>query len=331
MAQLWKNARYRLEWLALQTAAALVPLLSRKTCFHFGGILGWLAAILDRPGRRVTLSNLEAAFGDELPAARKAAIVRGSYQQFARTMLDLLWAPRLTAENFRKWIEVVDMDEVLAEVGPSFIIATPHFGNFEWAAQATGLSGVRLLILTQEFKNPRLDAIFEELRGNAGHEMAGRQGAMIKMFKALKRKRPVGILSDLTLKPTDPSVVIDCFGLKTCVTFAHAWLHRRTGAPIVPLYCEQLPGGRCRLILQRKLEIPMGATEAEITQACWNRFEPLIRQNPAGWLWMYKHWRYKPAPADRPYPFYSNPWDKFDALIAKSAESAELEATHLKK
>jgi lauroyl/myristoyl acyltransferase len=101
------------------------------------------------------------------------------------------------------------------------------------------------------------------------------------------------------------------------VTYAHAWLHQKTGAPIVPLHCQQLPGGRCRLIVQRKLEIPAGATETEIAQACWDRFEPLIRRDPAPWLWMYKQWRYRPTPAGRSYPFYSNDSEEFDRLLAR--------------
>ena len=50
--------------------------------------LGSLGAMLDRPGRRVALSNLRVAFGDEISAEGRAQIVRESYQHFARTMLD---------------------------------------------------------------------------------------------------------------------------------------------------------------------------------------------------------------------------------------------------
>ena len=144
------------------------------------------------------------------------------------------------------------------------------------------------------------------------------------MFKALKRGQHVGILSDLTLRPTQPSVVIECFGMKTCVTYAHAWLHKKTGAPIVPVYCEHLPGGKCRFVMQPKLEIPADATETEIAQMCWDRYEPLIRANPGQWLWMYKQWRYKPSQADRPYPFYANTSYYFDQLILQNDEPARV-------
>ena len=60
--------------------------------------------MLDRRGRRVALSNLRVAFGDEISAEGRAQIVRQSYQHFARTMLDFFWSPRLTSQNFSRYV-----------------------------------------------------------------------------------------------------------------------------------------------------------------------------------------------------------------------------------
>lgn len=117
-----------------------------------------------------------------------------------------------------------------------------------------------------------------------------------------------------------PSVPIDCFGLKTSVTSAHAWLSEQTGAPIIPAHTEPLPNGRYRLVFHPRIETA-GKNYQEIAQACWNSFEPYLRKNPAPWLWMYKQWRYKPATADRPYPFYARPHQRFDKRIAGLGEN----------
>lgn len=300
----------------------MVPLLPRKVCYRLSNFFGFLAAHLDRAGRRVAIANLEAAFGNDYSASQRGRIATRSYQYFARTMFDLFWSTRLTRENFRQWIDVENLREVVAKIGPdrSFIFFTVHYGNFETAAAAVGFSGVRLLIMAQGFKNQLLDRIFAHLRQHSGHQLTDREGGVIRMFKALKRGRSIALLSDLTLRPAQPSVIIECFGLKTCVTFAHAWLHQKTGAPLVPAYCEALPGGKNRLVVQAPLEIPPDATETEIAQACWDRFEPLMRKDPSPWLWMYKQFRYKPANADRPYPFYSNDSEEFDAMLARLSQ-----------
>jgi lauroyl/myristoyl acyltransferase len=105
MDTVWKKIRYRLEWLALKSATKFLPLLSRKACYRLALLLGSFGAMLDRRGRRVALSNLRVAFGDEISSERRAQIVRESYQHFARTMLDFFWSPRLTSQNFSRYVE----------------------------------------------------------------------------------------------------------------------------------------------------------------------------------------------------------------------------------
>jgi hypothetical protein len=62
-------------------------------------------------------------------------------------------------------------------------------------------------------------------------------------------------------------VTINCFGLERCVTFAHVWLHQRTGAPLINTHCEPLPGGRYRIVFHPKTEFPAGASLQEMAQA----------------------------------------------------------------
>jgi KDO2-lipid IV(A) lauroyltransferase len=316
----WKRIRYKIEWLALSTAAKFVPLLSRKACFYLAQFLGALTSILDRKGRRVALSNIEAAFGDELSIETRKKIVRESYQHFARTMLDFLWSPRLTPENFSRYIEVQNFDETARAGGPerNVMIACYHYSNFEWLSLVGGFLGFFTTIITQEFKNSSLDPIFKKIREQTGHVMIPRERGIIRLYKALRRKGRTALLVDLTVPPRQGAVAIECFGLKTSVTSAHAWLHEQTGTAIVPAHCEPLPGGRYRVIVHPKIETA-GMNHQQIAQACWNSFEPYVRENPAPWLWMYKHWRYLPANPGRTYPFYAQFSPEFDALVGEAA------------
>ena len=317
MKALWKKLRYRLEWLALRAALRLVPLLSRNACYQLAGFAGTVASTFDRRGRSVSLSNLEAAFGDELSPARRKQIVRESYQHFARTMLDLFWSPRLTGETLSQYVEFEGVDRTVAEIAPSnsCIVGTFHYGNFEWLGLATAWIGYPCAITTQEFKNPLLDEMFTRLREQSGHTVVEREGAIVRLYKTLRKKGRVALLVDTTLPPSQPTIVINCFGLKTIVTVAHAWLQDRTRVPVIPVHCEPLPAGRYRVVTHPKVEWREGATHQDIAQACWDAFEPVVRRNPAPWLWMYRHWRYKPAGASG-YPFYSQESWAFDQVAA---------------
>ena len=262
MRSYWKRPRYRLEWIGLLLATTLIPLFSRRACYHLAQTAGALLSFLDRGAYQIALSNLEVAFGDRFAPRERRKIVRKSFQHFARTMVDLLWSPRLTQKNFSRYIELQNFEEIARATGPehSMIVACYHYGNFEWLSLAGGFLDVKGTIISQEFKNSLLDPIFKKLREQSGHELVPRERGIIRLYKALRRKGRTALLVDLTVPPAQGAVVIDCFGLKTSVTSAQAWLHEQTGAPIIPAHCEPLPDGRYRLIFHPKISNTDGMT-----------------------------------------------------------------------
>jgi lauroyl/myristoyl acyltransferase len=317
MPSRWKRFRYRLEWLGLLLATKLIPLCSRRVCYHLARTAGSLLSFLDRPRFQVALSNLEAAFGDQLSPNDRRKIARESFQYFARTMVDFLWSPRLTQENFSRYIELQNFEETARGTGPerSILIACYHYSNFEWLSLACGFLDLKGTIISQEFKNSLLDPIFKKLREQSGHELVPRERGIVRLYKVLRRKGRTALLVDLTVPPSQGALAIDCFGLKTSVTSAHAWLQEQIGVPIIPAHCEPLSDGRYRLIFHPKIARTADMTHQQIAQACWNSFEVYVRKNPAPWLWMYKHWRYLPKQPDRPYPFYANFYRPFEDML----------------
>src|SRR5215831_17326707 len=111
MRSRWKRIRYRLEWLGLVVATKLIPLCSRRVCYHVAQTAGALLSFVDRQRYRVALSNLEVAFGGAFSPKARRRIARESFQHFARTMVDLLWSPRLTQQNFSQFIELENLGE----------------------------------------------------------------------------------------------------------------------------------------------------------------------------------------------------------------------------
>jgi lauroyl/myristoyl acyltransferase len=214
-----------------------------------------------------------------------------------------------------------NFEETTRGTGPerSFLVACYHYSNFEWLSLACGFLNLEGTIVSQDFKNSLLDPIFKKIRERSRHELIPRKHGIIRLYKVLRRKGRTALLVDLTVPPNQGAVAIDCLGLKTSVTSAHAWLQERTGVPIIPAHCEPLPAGRYRLVFHPKIENAAGVTHRQIAQACWNSFEPYLRKNPAPWLWAYKHWRYRPANAERPYPFYAHVYKAFDRILLENS------------
>jgi lauroyl/myristoyl acyltransferase len=147
---------------------------------------------------------------------------------------------------------------------------------------------------------------------------------MVRFLKMLLRGMPVGILADLTMKMSQPAVIIRAFGLRMRVTMMHAILHQRTNAPIQPFITLLQADGRYMVRLLEPLEFTKEASYQQIAQICWEKFEPTIRQHPEQWLWLYKHWRYRPVEdADR-YPFYAKHSERFEQELREAIATASV-------
>jgi lauroyl/myristoyl acyltransferase len=94
----------------------------------------------------------------------------------------------------------------------------------------------------------------------------------------------------------------------------------------VPVETQPLEDGRCRVIAHSAIELPAGAGLREICERCWSAMEPIIHDRPEEYLWAYKHFRYRPKNARRPYPPYSNESGKFEKLLRRTSASGGKEA-----
>jgi Kdo2-lipid IVA lauroyltransferase/acyltransferase len=319
-----KRVRYWIEWLLVCFFGRLVQALPFRVVQKIGDFAGSLVFLADPRGRAVALANLEVVFGSVLNLKQRRRIARRSLQVFGKNFLELFWTSRLTSGSVDKVISFEDPERLreLVESETPFIAITPHFGNVELAGAFIGLKGRELVIISQPFKNERLTPIFRNLREATGHKIIVPDNAVVRLLKSLRDGKSIFLFTDLTLKLRDSAVIIDGFGLKMRVTQIHAFLHQRTGFPIVPWVTLPRGDGGYKVRILPWLRFPAGSSYQEITQACWNQFEPIIRENPDHWLWVYKHWRYKPSIAERKYPFYANRSSQFDLEI-ESQESPE--------
>jgi Kdo2-lipid IVA lauroyltransferase/acyltransferase len=319
-----KRVRYWIEWLLVSFFGRLVPALSLRLLRKIADAAGLLVYWADSKARAVALANLEVAYGSAFSVKQRRHIAKRSLQVFGRNFLELFWTTRMTKDNVDEFISFEDPErfrEVMESEVP-IIAISPHFGNVELAGTLIALKGKPFIIIAQPFKNERLTPIFRRLREASGNKIIVPENAVVRLLRALRAGESVFLFTDLTLKLRDSAVVIEGFGLKMRVTQIHAFLHQRTGYPIVPWVTLPRGDGGYMVRLLPWLRFPPTMSYQEIAQACWNQFEPIIRDNPAYWLWVYKHWRYKPSLPVRPYPFYANHSEQFDLEI-ESQENPE--------
>ncbi len=311
--------RQRLEYAGLSSLVWVVGKLPYRSLRAIADFLGGIVYWADVRGRKVALANLDAAFGDSMSPEKKRRAACGSYQTFARTMLELFWSPNLTEKLCHELAEFegLDLDPCHRDYSRSAVYVCLHYSNFEWLGLLGAYAISNGTVVAQKFRNPLLGPIFDRLRSSTGNPVIPQERAMIRMLKHLQGGGKFAMLTDLNLDPSEASVIIDTFGgLKICVTQMHTALALRTGSRVVPVECRPLPDGRYRMRYHKPLEFPPEATVAEVTQMCWNVLEPSIREQPECWLWSYKHWRFRPADDQTGrYPFYANVAKRFDKKL----------------
>ncbi len=318
-----KKVRFRLEYFGLWMLTTSVHRMPFKGAHALGKMLADLAYHFDKRGRETAHQNLAVTFTDKSPDEIEQ-IARDSYRNFTRTVIDQLRSRKLTQENYLDHVTLVMEDEEAMvnaqETGAIWV--TPHYSNFEWIALIMGFRGCKFTVIAQDFKNPSLTELYKKNREVSGHTVIPQKNALIKLLRALKSGGHAAFLTDLTIPPSKAATVIECFGRKTCVTAIHADLLKRTKLPVIPGIAIPLADGRYEMRGYRPLTFDEDATPQEIAQACWDVFEPTIRENPAPWLWMYKHWRYLPdAESSDNFPAYAHASVKFEEIVAKNTSS----------
>jgi lauroyl/myristoyl acyltransferase len=315
----WKRQRYRLEWTGLRLASTLVCLLPWRAIGPLASFVGSIFFSLDRHRRKVTLANLRSALGEQISEAEIHTIGRKSYGVFARTALELLWSPNLSAEVLDEIITtegLAPMPEHGSSGKPAIYFCL-HAGNFEWLSQITCRHFGNFPVIAQNLKNPLLGPLFDGWRSALGQEIMPQKGAMLRTLRHLKEGGKMGMLIDLNLKPSEGPVIIRCFGrFLTPVTRLPAELALRTGAALVPVACLPRPDGGYIVRYLPELSVTAESGVEEIAQACWDALEPGLHTHPELWLWSYKHWRYRPEGSEGArYPFYAGEYVPYQELL----------------
>ncbi|RFC48896.1 MAG: Lauroyl/myristoyl acyltransferase [Verrucomicrobia bacterium] len=312
--------RFALEHAVLRVAVAVIPRLPLGFVRTAAEVLGTLAWLVDGRGRAAGRMNLEVVYGEAMGERGRGRLLRRCYRRFAVTFAEFFWSPRLTEEGFDRWFEF-EWDTPEAEracLEGECVFATAHFGNFEWLSLGRALRSSPCMIIAQDFKNPPLTELFRELRSQNGRQtIIPQEGAMLKLFKHLKRGGCAAALVDLNVPPDQAAVPVRMFGRWVSISVLHCALAARTGKPLVPALA--LPGkdGRWRLRFFEPFLVGADEDYQVVAQRCWDVFEPVFREHPECWMWMYKHWRYLPVGArEGEYPAYANRSKKFDRLLS---------------
>ncbi len=290
--------RHRLEYGAVLAIRQLLGILPARVVRWFGAAFGYAFYVLDRPHRRVAVTNLAQSFPSRTPR-ELAAITRQMFCHFGRLLFEMLKFSTLSPAAMRQRVEFEGEDRArhAYSQGKGVLFFTGHFGFWELHAIVHGLQLQPIGVLARALDNPHLNQLLEELRTRTGNSVIYRQGAVRRVLKTLNAGQGVAMLIDQHMHSPD-AIWVDFFERPAATTSTLAALALRTGAPVVPVFALPVAGGRYRMIYEHAVEPPdSDAPDAirEFTQRCTDVLEMYVRRHPELWLWMHRRWRDAPV------------------------------------
>lgn len=294
------SLKHRCEYYVLKALAGIIRRLPREQALKLGGRLGILGGMVLSKRYRLAEDNLRQAF-PEWSQGKLSAICWANFQHVGicgAEMLRMDMYPNCgdVIEPHYEFAGFENFDQALA-LKKGVILLTGHIGFWEAGNYIFGALGYSAAAVTKPLKNPLTDVYITNIRENFGSETINSRKGARRILKALQQGNIVGILLDQHITPPG-SVATSFFGRQAYTTTAITNLAVKYQIPIVPAFCQRLPGERYKITAEPMLFLEGEGEQAvvENTQLLTDIIERAVRKNPSQWFWMHKRWR---VPADK--------------------------------
>jgi KDO2-lipid IV(A) lauroyltransferase len=293
-----RRIRHRIELAGVRLLVALPRILPLKASVKLGGVLGIVAFDVVRIRRRVTLANLDRAFGDSRCANEKVRIGRASYVNFAKSIIEFASLGRLKKEDYPKIVRFEGIKHLQGPVarGHGVIAVTGHFGSWELLGASAAAYGLPIDFLVGEQANSLVNDLMNDLRRSAGIGIIERGVAARGVFDALKKGRIVALLADQDARKA--GVFVDFLGSPASTFQGPAQFALRTDSPLVCCSIVRRADETHDAIAFPPIYPEQGADrDAEVLRLTREHTKILgecVRRYPEQYFWAHRRWKTSP-------------------------------------
>ena len=286
--------KHRLEFIFVRSFQRLLSALPFHAIEKLGPWIGSLVWVVFPYRLEVVYTNLTFAF-PEKTRAEKMAMAHRIYRHYGYIFLTYLVMHRPVMRRRIENMSVTGdtcIDEALAG-GKGAILAGIHYGPWEAFGAWLNMNGYPVSAIYRTQKNPLTDRFFIEHRQQFGpHLRHIAKHSVGRFVKELKQNRLLMVAVDQ--KGGRRGTMVPFFNRKTSIAKGAAFLHLRTGAPVL-WGLPTVKNGRLALRmgclpLPRLTEVTQENIQT-ITAAILSHYETAIRKNPEPWFWFHRLWR----------------------------------------
>ena len=282
---------------SLMLLSRIVRCLPYDVLLFIGKILGNLYYLLIKKQRNRAIQQMMPALNVSEDEAKK--IVRASFVNLARNVLDILYMPNLNEKNLSEYIEIDHLErmkDALAE-GHGVVVLTGHVGTWEWLSAAFTLNGLPVTAIAKMQPNAEYSRVLDDLRATIKVEIFTRgTSELLSAGRALKKGKILGFLADQDGGPG--GAFIEFLGRIASTPMGPAVFSQKFNSPVLPAFIIRKPNGRHKVIIGELMRCEdtgdMDKDLYDFTVKMTRILENIIRENPTQWLWFQKRWNTPP-------------------------------------
>ena len=278
---------------SLMIFSRLVRFLPYGVLLFLGRILGNLYYIFVKKQRERAVAQMMPALNVSEDEARK--IVRESFVNLARNMLEIFYMPNLNEKNLSDYIKIDHLErmtDALAE-GHGVVVLTGHIGTWEWLSAAFTLNGLPVTAIAKLQPNQEYSRALDDLRATINVEIFNRgTSELLAAGRALKKGKILGFLADQDGGPG--GAFIKFLGKVASTPMGPAVFAKKFHSPVLPAFIIRQHDGRHLVKILPVMHFEdTGNTDEDLfrfTEEMTKILEDVIRENPTQWLWFQKRW-----------------------------------------
>ena len=280
----------------LAAVTAALAHLPRRPAYWLGARIGDLAYLGLARRRRVTLDNLEIAFGSEKSAAERRAIARATFRNLGEHLIDFSRMRRLTPDTFSSvcTIEGLERVEQLLARRAGLLMLSAHFGSWELASAIALRLTSRMHVIVRPLDNPTLARLVDAYRRYSGYHAIPKNQALSASLKALRRGEIIGLLMDQSSLRHE-GIPVPFFGTDAYTSIGPALMALRAGCPVIGVFLVRQGPGKHRLVFSDEIPIQRSGNLRQDIADNTRRFNQLIesyvRAYPDHWFWLHRRWK----------------------------------------
>ncbi len=278
---------------SLMFFSRLVRLLPYDLLLFLGRILGNLYYIFIKKQRERAVAQMIPALNISESEARK--LVRESFVNLARNVLDIFYMPNLNEKNLSDYIKIDHLERMTEAIseGHGVVVLTGHIGTWEWLSAAFTLNNLPVTAIAKLQPNQEYSRVLDDLRATIHVEIFNRgTSELLSAGRALKKGKILGFLADQDGGPG--GAFINFLGKVASTPMGPAVFSKKFHSPVLPAFILRQADGRHLVKILPAMHFEdTGNTDEDLfrfTEQMTKILEQVIRENPTQWLWFQKRW-----------------------------------------